>query len=94
MADGSDLDAAEALERAQGAVRFRQLTFRDHADLQMEARGAQTKDVANAITTATHATWQPDQGTWKLTGGEDLEGASLTVVVAFRGYAVRVITVF
>ena len=46
------------------------------------AGGIRARDVEEAVRTATAAAWQPDRGTWKLTGGMDLDGDPLTVVVA------------
>jgi hypothetical protein len=50
-------------------------------------------DVRSALTNATLATFQPDNGRWKITGGTDRSGDGLDMAVVFEN-AIVVITVF
>lgn len=59
----------------------------------MRKRGAVPDDVRNALITATAAIWQPTEGTWKVTGGVDLEGDELTACVDIMADVV-VVTIF
>jgi hypothetical protein len=60
----------------------------------MQQRAAQTLDVCEAVLSATEANWSEEEGTWKLTGGKDLDGDVLDVVVVIAGNEVSVVTVF
>lgn len=85
--------AVAALEAARTAAKLRQLDYTIHARERMPERRVQARDVQNAVLTATHATWRPDDRSWKVTGGKDLDGDSLDVAVVIGGNRVRVITV-
>jgi hypothetical protein len=47
----------------------------------MDERGATARDVQKALVTATDAEWQPDRQNYRVTGGVDLDGDSLSVAV-------------
>lgn len=92
---GPGQSAIEALDLARGAARAHQLRYTDHAILvRMPQRGAQARDVENAVLTSKSATWRPDDRSWKLTGGVDLDGDGLDVAVSITGNEVKIITVF
>lgn len=44
-------------------------------------RNIQWIDLREALLTAANASWQEEKGTWKLTGGRDIDGDPLTVAV-------------
>lgn len=89
-----DIGESEALEVARAAARYGQFTFVGHAMRRMEERQVRAHDVREAILTAKSVVWREDDGTWRLSGGHDIEGAELDVAVAIKGNTVRVITVF
>lgn len=86
---------AEALDFARGAARFRQLRFADpHAYERMQERRATQRDVGQAIITATQAAPSADRpNRFRLSGGCDLDGDALDVVVAIDGNTVTVVTI-
>jgi len=51
----------------------------------MAERGAVLRDVQSALLTATRATWQAEHGSWKVSGGLDLDGEELVVAIEFTG---------
>jgi hypothetical protein len=67
--------------------------FGNHALDRMKERNATRGDVRSALTSATPATFQPDNGRWKITGGTDRSGDALDMAVVFENGLV-VITVF
>ncbi|MEY2934661.1 MAG: hypothetical protein RL033_5410 [Pseudomonadota bacterium] len=67
--------------------------FGNHALDRMKQRNATRGDVRCALTTATLATFQADNGRWKITGGTDRSGDALEMAVVFENGLV-VITVF
>lgn len=67
--------------------------FGNHALDRMKQRNATRGDVRSALTTATLATFQADNGRWKITGGTDRSGDALEMAVVFENGLV-VITVF
>jgi hypothetical protein len=64
----------------------------DHAMDRAEERSIGRKDVRNALTGATAATLQ-DNGRWSITGGVDLDGVTVTLVVKVVG-GILVVTLF
>ncbi len=64
----------------------------DHAMDRAEERNIGRKDVRNALTGATAATLQ-DNGRWYITGGVDLDGVTVTLVVKVVG-GILVVTLF
>jgi hypothetical protein len=71
----------------------RAIHFGSHALDRMEERNATHGDVRSALTSAILATFQPDNGHWKITGGKDRSGDALDMAVVFENGLV-VITVF
>jgi len=67
--------------------------FRAHASERMHSRGATPGDVRAALITARSSRWQADRETWRITGGVDLDGDELVVIVALEADVV-VVTVF
>lgn len=55
-------------------------------------RGAQAQDVESAIEGATMARLQ-ESGAWRLSGGVDLEGDALDVIVDVGWDPIRVVTI-
>ena len=47
----------------------------------MRERGAIIDDVCRALVTSTSATWQAEHLSWRVSGGVDLDGDGLTIVV-------------
>jgi len=84
---------SEVLEAVHRAGATRRFVVSLHARLRLRERRVQVADIACALTSATTAIHQPDADTWRLEGGEDLDGDDLTVVVAFED-GVIVVTVF
>lgn len=67
--------------------------FGGHALDRRGQRKLSRADVRNALAGATQAEFQTDKGRWKVTGGVDLDGEPVAIVVVFeRG--IIVITVF
>lgn len=67
--------------------------FGDHALDRMQERNVTRGDVRSALTSATLATFQPDNGRWRITGGTDRSGDALDMAVVFEN-GIVVITVF
>lgn len=89
-----ELEPVEALARAQQAARLWQVRLRIYARDRAKERNTRAPDIRNAILTAAQAIWCPNEGTWRLEGGTDIDGDGLTVVVAIDGYEVRLVTQF
>ncbi len=88
------MTGTEALAEAKRLAAGNQVMFRQHARDRMNERGATVRDVINAIITATIATYQaPPRDNWKLTGGTDRDGDSMTVIVDFMADLI-VVTIF
>jgi hypothetical protein len=67
--------------------------FHGHALDRRGQRKIGRLDVRSALGGATTAEFQPDNGRWKVTGGADLDGVPVSVIVVYaRG--LLVITVF
>jgi Domain of unknown function (DUF4258) len=67
-------------------ARGRMLVYTQHALDRMARRNATRYDVRNALATCTTASASTDgPGRWKMTGGVDLDGDALSVVVALDG---------
>ncbi len=64
-----------------------------HAQERMAARSVVMEDVTAAIATATVCTYSSTEDTWRVEGGQDLDGTSLIVVLSIRGSVLRLITV-
>jgi hypothetical protein len=67
--------------------------FGSHALDRMKERNVSRGDVRSALMFATLATFQPDNGRWKITGGADRSGEALDLAVVFEN-GIVVITVF
>ena len=94
------LSKCRAAAAQQGNGRVRTI---DHSrkkkstpELGRGGRGIKWSDLQAALLTATDAHWQEEHGTWKITGGTDLDGDPLivTVVVTLSGDDVYVWTSF
>jgi hypothetical protein len=59
----------------------------------MDERGASTDDVCHALLTAKEAVHDPERDRWKVSGGMDLDGDALKVVVAIEADLI-VVTLF
>ena len=55
--------------------------------------GASMQDVFHAAMTAVNVRYQADRRTWKATGGTDLDGEDLTLVIAIEADVI-VVTIF
>ena len=75
----------EAIERARLAVRRGHLRFSFHTIRERtDLRGANRDDIKEVIETCSGAVQHPERlNRWRLTGGVDLDGDGLDVVVAF-----------
>jgi hypothetical protein len=86
----------EALKFIQGAARLRQLrVLRGHTTQRMTERNAPLVDIREAVLTATSIVVTeagPDR--WLLSGGVDIDGMALSVVVKVSGPAVWIVTTF
>ncbi len=56
----------------------------------MPARRIHASDLTAALRTATGAEHQPENHTWKVGGGRDLDGDPLVVVVVVEGDMIRI----
>lgn len=74
-------------------VRRGDVVFTRHTQDRMDERGASTDDVCNALLTATDAAHEPEKDRWKVTGGTDLDGDALKVVVAIEADVI-IVTLF
>ena len=84
---------AEALATIRRMVRRGDVRLTQHAHDRMDERGVEPEDVCNALVTATGATPEPERDRWKVTGGTDLDGDGLTVVVAIEADVI-IVTLF
>lgn len=82
----------EALRRAAEIGRGNLFVILDHAAERMSQRTVRRKDIANALSTATEAD-EETETRWKFSGGVDLDGDPLGVVVAFE-WNTCIVTVF
>ena len=82
-----------ALVQIHRLARAGRVVVSRHAYERMDERGAEETDVINALVTSTAAIWQPARLTWRVTGGVDIEGDVLTVVVDITADVV-VVTLF
>lgn len=64
-----------------------------HAEQRMDERRVKRSDVIHALTSATDARWQADRQTFAVTGGVDMTGDELTVIVVIQD-DVLVVTLF
>jgi uncharacterized protein DUF4258 len=67
--------------------------FGSHALDRMKERNATRSDVRSALKSAVFATFQEDNGRWKIAGGTDRSGEPLDMAVVFE-HGIVVITVF
>lgn len=67
---------AAAEQKGRGRVRTTQ-----HSRDRMRERGVKWLDLKIALETATAAQWQDEHGTWKVTGGTDVQGDPLTTAM-------------
>lgn len=81
------------LEHARQAAGAGHVDYSRHAREQMAKRQVTARDVRNAIVTATQAT-ETDPPKWKLSGGKDVDGEELAVVVVLSDGRLRVVTTF
>lgn len=86
------MNSADALRTIQGHAAVGNIRYTRHAEERMVQRNVSRGDVRSALVTATAAA-VGENGAWKVTGGADLDGDDLTVVVAIDGAAV-IVTVF
>jgi hypothetical protein len=84
---------AEALTTIRRMVRRGDVMFTRHAYARMDERGASTDDVCNALLTAKEAAHDPERDRWKVSGGTDLDGDALKVMVAIEADVI-VVTLF
>lgn len=84
----------EVLSQAHTAGQTRQYrTAEPHVSIRLAQRGATKRCISRALQTATQAIYQPENDRWKLTGGVDVDGQELILIVKFdRG--VLVVTIF
>jgi hypothetical protein len=81
------------LARIQQAARYGRVILTRHAEEEAENANVQARDIENAIRTATVAMEQ-EQRKFRLEGGTDLDGDSLTVVIREIQPGLLVVTVF
>ena len=84
---------AEALTTIRRMVRRGDVVFTRHAYVRMDERGASTDDVCHALLTAKGAAHDPERDRWIVSGGMDLDGDALKVVVAIEADVI-VVTLF
>jgi hypothetical protein len=85
---------AEILSICSVAGRLLQFrTAEPHARKRLAERGATKRCLARALQTATVATYQPENGRWRLDGGVDSEGDALALIVELRE-GVLIVTLF
>ncbi len=90
--NAGQLTPSEVLIRVAKCAAF--IRFSGHAYEQMTVRNVREGDVTAALKSATSATYRPDNDTWRIDGGFDLDGGSLTVAVALKISGDVVVTVF
>lgn len=84
---------AEALEEIKRLVGLGRVVFTRHARERMGDRSATAGDVCEAMLTARSAAWQADRSNWRVSGGVDLDGDDLTIIVDIEADVV-VVTLF
>ena len=84
------IDALDEIQRLAKWWRFR---WSRHALVRMAERDIQRADVRHALLTAKVANWQADRVCWRVSGGYDLAGDDLAVIVAIED-DLLIITVF
>ena len=87
------VDEKSILKLCSGAANRGRLRLTNHAIERMEERNATIDDIESAVSSATSATHDTERGTWKLTGGSDVDGDTLTVCVAVNG-EILVVSIF
>jgi hypothetical protein len=87
------VDDAQALAEIQRLAGLGRIRYTLHATQRMSKRGATADDVQNALVSASRATHQPANDNWRVSGGVDLDGDDLTVVVDIQADVV-VVTLF
>jgi len=83
----------ELLRFIKDAARVRQYTLRRHALKRMAERCISEEDVREAMMSATEAVFDPDEKTWRVTGGTDLDGEPTGLGISAE-WSVFVVTVF
>jgi hypothetical protein len=79
------VDGTKALAEIKARAAVNRVAFTSHALARMAQRGANRRDVLNALGSASGAQWQTDHETWKVDGGVDQDGDELTVCVLIEG---------
>jgi hypothetical protein len=82
----------EARDAVRGHAQANRISYTRHARMRMEQRGARRADVRSALITGTAGAAEPDDR-WEVTGGVDLDGDDLTVVLVIADGLV-VVTLF
>jgi hypothetical protein len=82
----------KALAEIQRLARLNRIVYTGHAILRMDDRGASRDDVRSALITATSARPQ-ERGTWRVGGGQDLDGDDLTAIIDIEADVI-VVTLF
>ncbi len=82
----------EALRDIRGYAAANRLRYTAHALARMQERTASRSDVKNALVTATACAAQGETK-WCVSGGHDLDGEALTVVVVLED-GVLVVTLY
>lgn len=83
----------DALARIKELVKRGDVRFTFHARQRMDERDATERDVCNALLGGTQAAHDISKDTYRVSGGCDIDGDDLTVVVAIEADAI-VITLF
>lgn len=86
------MTATEALAEIKAKAAGGQVRFTAHAYLRMRDRSATARDVVRALVTATRAS-EDGVSKYKVSGGSDLDGDDLTVIVVLEA-DVLVVTLF
>lgn len=84
---------AQALAEIQRLAQLDRIRYVRHAKERMTERSVSHEDVRRALETGTAARGQADRDNWRVSGGVDLAGDELTVVVAIEADLI-VVTVF
>ncbi|MCX5744645.1 MAG: DUF4258 domain-containing protein [Proteobacteria bacterium] len=87
MSDATVLDEIRRLVRRGSIVLTR------HARDRLAERGASVRDLVAALLGATQASWQVDRANWRVSGGRDLDGDEMTVIVDLVADVI-VVTIF
>jgi hypothetical protein len=88
------LTPQQVLALAQDAMRAGRFIFTFHAEVERgPQRGAKYHDIKSAILSAKAAEKQPN-GSWRLTGGTDLDGDDLTVAIVVDAQSIRIVSLF